>query len=157
MSEPSRSVVALPKPADLPPGVLLISDEAMEEGLKKSFEKGLEKGRRDERAAQTKVRDAALQAQTEAHAGEIARVAKETVRLEGVAHAHGFHKGAWVLGLPALVLGAAGGVLGVLYSQNAAYEAGQRSTRENVLTGTMIERMRGEEEYPRGAPAEEGR
>lgn len=149
MTEPSRNVVAHPAAMETT-RVITITEETLNEGLKKAAERA----RKEERASQTKVRDAALEAQAEAHVGELARVAAETTRSEAAAHAHGFHKAAWVFGLPAFVLGAAGGIVGVLYSQNAAYDAGQRGTRENVLTGAMIERMRGESDGPPQAPEE---
>lgn len=123
---------------------LVISEETLNEALKKAGERA----RREERSSQTKARDAALEAQAAAHAAELARIGGETVHRERSAYAHGWHKASWMVGGPVLLAGLAAGAGLVLATQNVVFDAGADATRQGVTVGTMIERMRGEEAQP---------
>jgi hypothetical protein len=109
-----------------------------------ALKRAANEARKREREGQKTAREAALAAQAEAHEAEMGRVNAETVARERAAHAHGFHKATWMMGVPALILGAVGGVLAVLGVQGVVWADASDATRENVLTGAMIERLRGD-------------
>lgn len=87
--------------AVLKPGEVAITREKMAEML--------EEGAARVRSAMVGSKQAALDAQAEAHKAEISRLlevaAAEKIEAQKDAHAHGFHKAAWMVGFPAVLAG----------------------------------------------------
>jgi hypothetical protein len=99
---------------------------------------GIKEGRRRAKAEHTAAMDATITA----HAADIARIeAKQEARMiaaQQAAFAHGWHKAAWIIGLPALVMGAATGVFALIWMQEATFDAAARNARENAITGAIV-------------------
>lgn len=129
MSGDGRAVAQLPvvRAAGAP---LVITEEIMAEGLKRAADGA----RKAERAAQVKARDAALDAQAAAHASELKRVAAETIEAQKVAHAHGWHKAAWMFGFG----GAAAGSALTLIVMMVAIGGGSESAMRGAGVGAAI-------------------
>lgn len=120
MSGEEHRIASLPVPNASRP--LVITDEIMAEGLKRAADKA----RKDERAAQTRARDAALEAQTQAHESELKRLAAEKIEAQKDAHAHGFHKAAWMFGFGGTAVGVALTVAVTMAVINGASESAMR-------------------------------
>lgn len=107
----------------------------------------LEEGAERVRSAMRGAKTAALDAQANAHKAEMERLhllfAAEKVEAQKDAHAHGFHKAAWMVGLPAFVLGL---VMAGLFA-GWMLSAGTESTVRGAAAGSMI---RAQQDVERG-------
>jgi hypothetical protein len=74
----------------------------------------------------------------QAHQHEVARITAEAHERVAIAHAHGFHKASWLVGIPALFLGAVASGLAIIAMQNATFDAAARNARENAITGAIV-------------------
>lgn len=107
-----------------------MTNSALTAALKKAEEVGEAKQKRQS----TRELKLALEAADVAHLGEIERLKERAIDGEKAAHAHGFHKAAWMVGLPAFCAGVAATLLVMLVVVRANTEA----TTQGVAVGSMV-------------------
>ncbi len=117
-----------------------ISDAKRQEALA-ALERAREEGRAEVRAEREPWADTIARATAKpleaAHAAALAEANKRALNEARSAHAHGYHKAAWQIGLVSLLIGAFGAIAIMDLVQRSSFTAAAEFGREQVLTGVV--------------------
>lgn len=107
-----------------------MTNSALAEALAKAEALGVSK----QRAQSTREIKQALDASDVAHLGEIQRLKESAIDGQKAAHAHGFHKAAWMFSLGGFLVGLAASLITVAFVLGAGTEA----TVRGAAVGSQI-------------------